>query len=201
MVGEEPDEIPWNEWEVVELEFSSESGNIGASTAHSPKSELEDLKDEVLAEIEIMEENPSGFRGDDFFDELDLEGIPDEIIVDREYSHKVVALFAISTGIMESQIKRLLRENFINSRYQEDESVEEFLGSRSMKKNTELAHDLGLIGDGVFGQIEDVRTYRNKLVHEPNSRLHIESFEQERDRIKKAVRGPDLLNEVLKGER
>lgn len=183
-------------WKHVILEWESDNGKVHQRDLHTHEAELQSLRDDILAELQQLENNQSGFHADPDFGQDDLEGFPDETMLPREYTHNLVALFAMSCGIMEQQLGILLSIDLIpNSR--RDGVVNDGLDSISLGKKLEFARDTQVIGNGLFSEAWDVRRTRNRLVHDPVYRLSIESYNGHRNRVGKAVRAPDKIDYLI----
>lgn len=183
-------------WEHVILEWESNNGSVYNSTIHNHKAELEQLSEKILDELDELENNPTGFHNDPGFDYEDLRGYPDRTLISREYSHKLVTLFALSSGIMEQQLGILLTVDLIpNSR--RDSYINKALNSMSLGRKLEFSRDVNIIGNGVFSESWDVKKARDRLVHNPAFRLTIQDYNNHRNRIKKATRAPDKIDELI----
>lgn len=183
-------------WKHVILEWESNDGSIHQRVVHTHEAELQSLRDDILAELQQLENNQSGIHADPDFDQDNLDGFPDETMLPREYSHKLVALFAMSCGIMERQLGILLSIDLIpDSR--RDGVVNDGLDSMSLGKKLEFARDTRVIGNGLFSEAWDVRRTRNRLVHNPVYRLSIDSYNVHRNRVGKAVRAPDEIDDLI----
>lgn len=195
-------------WHVVRIEFENEEGNIGAEMIHSQYGELESLRDDILSQLEEHVDAGDWFRDDEFFESEDLDGIPDERMVARDYSHKVVALFAISCGTMEKQLEILnsiethpeilegLESTPFNS-IEPSDLVDSYFDGRGLHENLEFAKVTGVVDQGTYSEANDVRKTRNRLVHNPLFRLSIESYDAHRQRISKAVSAPNRIDGLL----
>lgn len=183
-------------WSHVILDFRSDKGNVGSRPIHSQKAELEQLRDDVLDQLDDHEQSDDPFFDDPDFGSEDLAGFPEERMVSREYTHRLVALFAISCGIMEKQLEILLSQDLIpDSR--RDGIVSSCFKRRGLHDNLDFAEAAGVIGNGVYSEATDVRKTRNRLVHNPTFRLSIDSYNTHRQRIKKTVRAPDKLDDLI----
>lgn len=193
-------------WHHVILEFRSKNGHVGSTNIHSQARELEFLRDNILEELDEYELSEDRLHHG--FDPDDLEGLPDERMIARDYSYNLVALFSISCGIMEKQLEILLSQYLISDNKREGVTASCFVG-RGLYDNLEFAKAAQVIGNkkesyskeqgvkGVYSEAHDVRQTRNRLVHNPTFRLSIQSYNIHRQRIKKAVRAPNKLDKLI----
>ncbi|RNJ25479.1 hypothetical protein [Halosegnis longus] len=193
----ETDERVEDYWRAVALRFSNDQGNIQETNFHSHAAEMTALRDDILEGIDELEHHPSSLREDDMFDESDFEQLPDFGIIPRELSHKLVALFSISCGIIDNQLRLLLERDVVDQSVANEGTVENYFDNTSLKPRLTLVHISGIIDEGLYGQADDVRKTRNDLVHDPLDRLSIRSTVALEDRVRKAVRVPDDLSELL----
>ena len=121
-------------------------------------------------------------------------------MIPRNLSHKLVALFAISCGIIENQLRLLLAREIIVDELEESRAVD-FFEHTGLQARLELAYLSGIVDEGVYGLAEDVRQTRNQLVHNPVKRLSIQSVVALEDRVRKAVRAPDSLHDLIDRDR
>lgn len=183
-------------WRHVILNRRSNNGRVGERGIHNHKVEIQNLADEILEELEELQQNQTGMRADPDFDDSDLEGLPDESIVPRDYTHKVVSLFALSCGIMEEQLGILLTLDLIPES-RRDGYVDEELNDLNLVNKLNLAESAEVIDDGTYSEAWDVRKTRNNLVHSPVYRLTIENYDSHRGRINKAVSAPDKIDQAI----
>jgi len=183
-------------WRHIILEWKSDSGAVHERTIHTHKAELNALSSEILDELQKLENNPTGFHADPDFDKSDLQGYPAETMLPREYTHQLVSLFALSCGIMEQQLGILLTLELVpHSR--RNGYINEQLDSMGLAKKLKFGRDANVIGNGLFSETWDVRKTRNKLVHNPMYRFSIENFNTHTNRVKKAIRAPDKIDQLI----
>lgn len=183
-------------WRHVILEYRSDQGRIGESGIHSHRGELQNLRDNLLNQVNDLESNQTGMRNDSDFNREDMEGLPDDTLIPRDYTHKLVALMALSCGIMEKQLEILLSQDLIPDR-RRDGIVHFCFEGRGLHENLEFAKAANVIDDSVYSPATDVRKTRNRLVHNPVFRLHIDSYNAHRHRIKKAVKAPEKIDQLI----
>jgi ribonuclease HI len=181
-------------WHNVVLETLTEDG-FPHTSFHSHARELEQLAEELREEINrIEEETDTTLFEDGEPTEDDAADVP---LVPRNYSHKLIALFSISVGIMEEQILSVIQQEFVSSEYSDTDDARNFFERRKFRENLKLAYELGIIGEGTKGKIEDVYNTRNALVHDPTERLTVENVISHKDRISKAASAPEDLDKIL----
>ena len=181
-------------WKVVLLDFRSDTGYVGSRSIHSQAVEMNDLKDELLDKLKDLESSSDPMYDD--FTQEELNGLPDEAMISREYTHKLVSLFAISCGIIEKQLEILLSQYLIPDSRRGGIVADCFEG-RGLYENLEFAKAAGAIGNGIYSDSTDVRKTRNKLVHNPNFRLSIDSYNSHRQRLKKCTRAPEKIHKQI----
>jgi hypothetical protein len=186
-------------WRHVILDWESDNGRVGNRTIHTHKAELKELSDDILGKLQTLKNNPTGFHDDPDFTQSDLQGYPDETMLPRNYTHKLVSLFALSCGIMEKQLGILLTVDLIPSS-RRDTYVNEKLDSIPLGRKLEFARDADVIGNGIFSEAWDVRKARNKLVHNPVYRFSIDNYNIHKNRIKKATRAPNKIDSRIQDE-
>ena len=183
-------------WRHVILEYRSDHGRIGESVIHSHQAELENLRDDLLDRIDSLESNQTGMRDDPDFDQQDLKGLPDDTSIPRPYTYRLVALMALSCGIMEKQLEIFLSQDLIPDK-RRDGIVQSCFENRGLYENLEFAKAADVIDDKVYSPATDVRKTRNRLVHNPVFRLHIDSYSAHRHRIKKALKAPNEIDQLI----
>jgi hypothetical protein len=177
---------------VIVLEFESSGGNISSTALHSPLLELKELRDDVLDNLDELQNNPSPN------DLLDADGIPDEPILPRDTSQHVVALFALSSALVESLATRVLKAKIISDEFSDDANVDNLFERRSnLSINLDLLRYTGAIDHGLHSDLEDIRQTRNDLVHDHEKRLSVQNMSALEQKIRKAVSGPEELYGVL----
>lgn len=183
-------------WQHVILEWKSDSGTAHQRNVHSHKAELKELSSDILDQLQKLENNPTGFHADPDFDQSDLKGYPDETMLPRDYTHQLVSLFAMSCGILEQQLGILLTLELIPESRRKG-YLNDQLDSMGLAKKLKFSRDVDVIGNGVFSEAWDVRRTRNKLVHNPVYRLSIEDYNTHKNRVKKAIRAPNKINQLI----
>jgi len=78
-----------------------------------------------------------------------------------------------------------------------DGYVNEQLDTMGLAKKLKFGRDSDVIGNGVFSEAWDVRRTRNKLVHNPVYRFSIENYNTHRNRVNKAIRAPDKIDQLI----
>jgi hypothetical protein len=99
--------------------------------------------------------------------------------------------------MMEEELQVLIKENVFSEEYRESDAVDGWVSSNGFYQNMQLAHDVGLIDDGLKGRINDVRKTRNTLLHETDERLNIDHWDGQIDKINKAADTPYDLLELI----
>lgn len=183
-------------WRHVILEYRTDSGRVSESVIHSHQVELENLRDDLLDRVDTLESNQKGMRDDPDFSPSDLKGLPDDTAVPRSYTYRLVALMALSCGIMEKQLEILLSQDLITDN-RRDGIVQSCFEGRGLYDNLEFAKAAKVIDNKVHSPATDVRKTRNRLVHNPVFRLQIDSYAAHRHRIKKAVKAPKEIDRLI----
>lgn len=177
---------------VLVLKFESDSGNIHHSSLHSPLLELKELRNEVLDNFDELKNNPSPN------DLLDADGMPDEPMLPRDTSQRIVALFALSTALIENLTTRIFKEAIIAEEYADDDDLDELLERQSnLSFNLDLLRYTGTIDQGLYSDLEDVRQTRNNLVHKHEERLTVHKTRTMEQKIRKAVSALEEMYEVI----
>ncbi len=181
-------------WENVLLRYRGAHGS--KTVHHSHRGELKELTQEIREGISQVQKQVEERRERESEFEIEGEEVPEIDILPRPLTQKLVALFIISSGIMDEQLHVILRDNIIAEPYRSRDQADDWIGKYSFNEKIELAYDMGLIESGTHGLIHDVRKTRNSLVHDPTDRLVVDSVIQSLDRINKARKAPEKLHEL-----
>ncbi|WP_255168479.1 hypothetical protein [Natrononativus amylolyticus] len=189
------DSLKTNYWNAVNLKSVTKDG-FSRLTSHSHRGELTKLRDEILDELDDLDLNTTEyFCAKDEHKEPEHPDSPDLSLIPRDLSHKIIALFSLSTGIMEKQTEMILRSEVISDEYKNTKIADSLLNT-NLKTRLDLVKKLPVAAQFELSHAHDVRKTRNSLVHNPKKRLQIDDLANFKGRIKKTIRAPEELHKL-----
>lgn len=185
----EPPELPPS---FTRLSFESDDGHFSSSGLHDPVSEVKNLYDEVEASVTELRDNQNPER---------LDVGTDEPLLPRETRQDIIALYSLSSALIESFAVEVLLRELIDEEFRESNKAEQiFVRSLGVRDNLRLLHYTGVIGNGLHSDLQNVVDKRHSYVHDPESSLYIEDYDEFLSEAKRCKRATKELAIVLDGE-
>jgi hypothetical protein len=182
-------------WRLVTLNSVSKDG-YNRSTAHTHEGEVKNLRDDILEELDEVDVKSSEYMFDEEEHKKPEHPESDDIsLLPRDLSHQIVALFSLSTGIMENQTEMILRNTVLSDDQRYSKITDDML-DQPLSTKLDWVSGLPESEDFELSHASDVRKKRNRLVHEPKERLHISDLAEFKGSIKKTVRAPEQLYQL-----
>lgn len=176
------------------LHFSrhTEDEHLSTSPIHDPVSELKILYESVEEEVNHLQDNQNPERVD--------VGV-DEPMIPRELRQDILSLYSLSSALIEAFAEELVRGELVVEEHRELERVEKvFRRATGVKENLRLLYDMGVIENGLHGELHNVVEKRNAYVHDPESTLSIEDYDTFLSEARRCKRATKQLAVVLDGE-
>lgn len=192
-MGDDPfdDEI----WGSVRLRTLSKDGHP-SETLHSHRGEIEGLKDDILDRLDEVDRKTSEYIFDEEeHREPEHPESHDISILPRDLSHQIVALFALSTGIMEEQTDMILRNSVFAKDMQNSNIIDDMV-DQTLNQKLQWVDELPKSDPIDLSAAHDVRQTRNVLLHNPRERLRIKDLDDFKGSVKKAFRAPEELDKI-----
>lgn len=176
----------------TQLEFTSEGGNISSSSLHDPVSEIKNLYEDVEDEVER-------FRGNQNPDRMNV-GV-DEPVLPRDLRQDVLSLYALSSAVIEAFAAELVMRELVVDEHRNLENVKDvFERATGVSENLRLLFDMDVIDNGLHGELQSVVRRRNDYIHEPDTTLYIEDYDEFLSEAKRCKRATKDLAVVLDGD-
>lgn len=155
---------------VHQLTFQSEDGRFGSKNIHDPVSEVKDLYHAIEDAVTELRENRHSKR-------LDVDTA--ETILPRGLSQQIVALYALSSGLIETFSIELLLRELIEPQHRDNSKARQTFERRTgVKANIRLLRFAGLIDNDLHGELLNVVDKRHDYVHQPGESLYIDDYAQ-----------------------
>lgn len=191
MDGDDPDEgeYPSDDLEDVLTPvdyFSVESGEVVSQqidTVKGPRRELETIHENLISKLEEAKEQDRGGESRTFLTQQ-------ERVVLLEF-------FTVAHAVIETLSSDILKLKLLKPDHASEE-FSDWLFERALnqKRRQELLSKAGVIGDGLKGDMNQVRNARNELVHDPASRLSVSSVDDWTANADRALRTVERLFEI-----
>jgi hypothetical protein len=188
-MDELPDELPPS---FTRLSFESEDGHFSSSSLHDPVSEVKDLYDEVEEGIVELRDSQNPER---------MNTGTDESMLPRELRQDIIALYSLSSALIETFAVEILLRELIDDEFRESQEARRiFERSLGVRDNLRLLHYTGIIDNGLHSDLQSVVNERHSYVHDPESSLYIRDYDEFLSEAKRCKRATKELSVVLDGE-
>lgn len=184
-----PDGLPPS---FTRLTFESEDGRFGSMSVHDPVSEVKDLYYAVEEAVNELREGRHSER-------LDVDTA--ETILPRDLRQQIVALYALSSGLIESFAVELLLREFVEEQHRANPKARRIFERRTgVRTNIRLLRFAGIIDNDLHGELLSVVDKRHDYVHQPSESLYIEDYDQFLSEARRCKRATKELAIVLDGD-
>lgn len=173
------------------LKFPLSDAAGHSMSTHDPVSEVKRLYEDVEEHVERLRDTDS--MGE-------LNAVVDETTLPRDLRQDILSLYTLSAALIEEFAVDIIVRELVVARHRDKDDVREAFEKRGVSANVRLLLDIGAIENGLHGELQSVINDRNEFVHEADSTLFIEDYDEFLSRARRCKRATKKLAVVLDGE-
>lgn len=111
---------------------------------------------------------------------------------------EMIVFYTSASAVIEDLSIQLIIDELV-PRERESKTIRQYIARKRQKERENLLYYFGVVGEGTKGEIREVVSLRNNLLHNPGRRTYLETIEDIRAEINRTIRVLDRLHSMIFG--